>query len=187
MAGGRVIPRYTSLRPTSLADALAQREKARERKRKRLVKQKQLQLGPQKSVLFKQLDHLCSLIVRRRDRRKYAGLCLVCVAKKKLGFTNESPRPIEVCYHVIPRAGLAIRWKLLNMLGSCSACNLGEKWSRTNPVLAERYRQIHCYLLGPETLADLERQGKERTNFSTADLIERRESLKKILETGEYQ
>lgn len=135
-----------------------------------------------RTALYKQLDHLCKLIAIRRDRKREAGYCLVCVAKRQLGFGHEVLRPITTPYHVMPRGDKAVRWDLRNIIGTCAACNWGELKSRSTAARKAKMRQIHSYILGEPVLLDLEALAKTTAKFSMADLLELRDRLKAILE-----
>lgn len=137
---------------------------------------------PDKTTLTAQLDHLTSLLVRRRDRIVHAGLCLICIAKQQLGLLDRAPEPIELCYHIQPRGDRKTRWDLRNMVGACSRCNDGERWSRAKASLRARYRAIHAHIVGEAVLIDLEKLSTETAKYSTADLIEMRDQRKAQLE-----
>ena len=163
---------------------MAKQEKAKERRKKRTSKRRELGFGPDRTTVRAQLDHLWSLAIRRRDRKVYAGLCLVCVIKRLLGFKTDSANPIEVAYHVLPRGNDTTRWLLENGVGACGPCNEGEKWSRSGgrAVVKKRYRQIHIELIGEKKLLELEALAEQTADFSTADLIELRDKLKALVE-----
>ncbi len=129
------------------------------------------------------LDHLTSLYVRRRDRGVHAGLCLVCKAKEKLGLLDRAAQPIGLAYHVFPRADMAIRFDLRNVIGACSMCNEGERWSRTRASLRDRYKQIHIEIVGWDVYEELEWRARTTVQFSVAELIAKCEELK--LKMGE--
>ncbi len=171
-----------SLRASSWAEAVAQQQRALERRRKRLARRKEIGTGPDRTTIRAQLDYLYSLAIRRRDRRVFSGVCLVCKAKQALGLMTDTARPIEVCYHIVPRGDDMTRWHMDNAVGACSRCNNGERWSRTRESLRARYRQIHVYLLGESKLSELEALSRKTADFSTADLIEKRDILKRIVE-----
>lgn len=136
-----------------------------------------------KTLLFKQLDHLCKLIVFRRDMKRFSGYCLVCVIKRELGLTKEPPRPITTPYHVLPRGDKAVRWDIRNVIGSCGGCNYGELKSRATSAGKARMRVIHSLIVSETVLLDLEALAKTTVHFSTADLIALRDKLKAQLES----
>lgn len=127
------------------------------------------------------LDHLTSLYVRRRDRGVHAGLCLVCVAKQRLGLLDRAPEPIQVAYHIMPRADQATRWHLQNVIGACVRCNGGEKWSRTRASLRDRYKDIHIEIVGFQVYEELEQLAKTTADFSVADLLAKCDELKRLM------
>ena len=127
------------------------------------------------------LDHLTSIYVRRRDRGLYAGLCLVCKAKEKLGRLGREVHPITLAYHVLPRADMAVRFDLRNVIGGCSACNDGERWSRTRASLRDQYKEIHQEIIGFDVYEELEHLAKTTVHFTVADLIAKCDELKKLM------
>ena len=130
------------------------------------------------------LDHLTSLYVRRRDRGIHAGLCLVCVAKQRLGLLDRAPEPIEVAYHILPRAEQPTRWDLRNIIGACKRCNQGELWSRARASLRDRYKEIHTEIVGFTVYEELENLSRTMADFSVADLLAKCDELKKLMENG---
>lgn len=142
---------------------------------------KPMPIAVTRTLVKKQLDHLCSLIVRRRDAKLYAGYCLICVTKRSLGLAV-ALRPIAVCYHIQPRGDEAVRWDLRNQIASCAPCNYAELMSRSRSVWRERTRQIHVAIIGADVLAELEAKARTIAKFSTANLISMRDQLKAQLE-----
>lgn len=175
-----IIPEGMTIKEYYARDA--QRKKRRALAAKFNAKMSGKAVTPDKSTLIAQLDHITSLLVRRRDRLVHAGLCLVCVAKQALGLLDRAPEPIELCYHVLPRGDKMTRWDLRNMIGACRRCNDGERWSRTKASLRARYRAIHAYILGEAVLQELEKLSTETAHYSTADLITMRDERKAQLE-----
>lgn len=129
-----------------------------------------------------QLDHLYSLVIRRRDRKARDGYCLVCCVKRDLGFSVALPNPISNCYHILPRGDDSVRWHPENAVGSCWPCNAGEKWARGKDSSRAKYRAIHAGLIGLDRLTELEALAKTRANFTTAELVAKRDELKSVLE-----
>lgn len=133
----------------------------------------------------KQLDSICSLIVRRRDVKRFSGFCVICVTKRETGLGRGAAlRPIAVCYHILPRGDESTRWDLRNMIGTCAPCNYGELMSRSTSAQKARMRAIHSAILGEDVLVELEDKAATIAKFSTADLIARRDELKAYLEAG---
>lgn len=178
-----MIQRYTSLRAVSIKDHYAKEAKAAERRRKRMAKRRELGLGPDRTTVKARLDHLHSLAIRRRDRKVHGGLCLVCMAKARMGIMNYPPQPIELAYHIVPRGDENTRWRMDNAVGACSRCNYGELHSRERESTKALYRSIHIVLLGSEAkLLELERLSRLHSDLSTAALLVMCETMKKIVE-----
>lgn len=188
-----MIPRYKSPNPKTILEYYEARQKRTERRARRKgnalfqAKIKGIDVLTSKTVLKKQLDDLTSIIVRRRDRLVHAGLCLVCMVKERMCILKRKPNPITQSYHIIPRGDFMTRWLLQNQVGSCWACNMGEKESRHRRSAQELYKRIHVELLGGgdigrAQLADLEYQATLRANFSVQDLIAKRDEMKALLE-----
>ncbi len=140
-----------------------------------------------RTSLKAQLDHLVSLIVRRRDRCLHAGLCRVCIVKERMCILKRSPLAITQAYHILPRGDSMTRWDLRNVVGSCWPCNFAEKESRNRVSSKLLYERIHIELLGGGTvgrgvLSDLEYLASQTAQYSTSDLIAKRDEFKKILE-----
>ena len=138
-------------------------------------------IRPKLSIVKRQLDDLFSIIVRQRDRRIHFGYCLVCWTKRELGFSGDQPRPIECCYHILPRADTIIRWHPHNGIGACGPCNQGELWSRASSKLRARYREIHSAIIGLGNLVELEQLALVGVKPTLEDLIDKREEFKKVL------
>ena len=122
-------------------------------------------IKPSRKTLIAQLDTLCGLVVKRRDKMKN-GVCIICKA-----------RPIQVWYHIIPRASHMTRWDLRASVGACAPCNMGEKWHRL------AYRHKHVEIFGREIIEELEALSRQRSHFSIADLIEKRDEFMAMLAT----
>lgn len=187
-----MIPRYKSPSPKSVAEYYAAKQRAAERRSRRKgnadfqAKIKGIDVLTSKTVLKKQIDDITSIIVRRRDRKVHAGLCLICMIKQRMCILKRSPNPITQSYHIIPRGDLMTRWMLINQVGSCWACNMGEKESRHRRSSQDLYRRIHIELLGggvigQARLEDLEYMANQRTDWSLQDLIEKRDDFKSLL------
>lgn len=188
-----MIPRYKSPSPKSLLEYYEARQKRTQRAKRRKgnalfqAKIKGIDVLTSKTVLKKQLDDLTSYIVRRRDRLVHAGLCLVCMVKERMCILKRKPNPITQSYHIIPRGDFMTRWLLINQVGSCWPCNVGEKESRHRKSAQDVYERIHIELLGGgdigrARLEDLVYQAKLRANFSVQELIAKRDEMKAILE-----
>jgi len=177
-----LIPRYNSFRPRTIKEYYASMERAAARRKKRMAKRRELGIGPDRTTVIAQLDHFTSLLVIRRDRKVHSGLCLVCMAKQRLGLLHRAPEPIQCAYHVLPRGDGLVHWDLRNIIGACFRCNLGELHSRAKSSLRARYRKIHIEIITEPVLVDLERLAGETADYSTADLIAMRDERKSQLE-----
>lgn len=177
----------------TLAEALAQRQRAKERAQRRvgnvrfIAKMQGVDVMASRTTVKKQIDDITSLIVRRRDRKKHGGLCLVCMVKEKMCILKRSPNRIDLAYHIIPRGDKMTRWDLRNMVGACGPCNFGELWSRSRASTKALYRRIHIELLGggfvgEEALQDLEYMADQTVQRSRNDLIVIRDAFKSQLE-----
>ncbi len=169
------------------------RQRAAERRKRRKsnvefqAKIKGIDVLETRTVVKAQLDHYTSLIVRRRDMKIHAGLCLVCMAKQKMCILKRAPNPITQAYHIVPRSDALTRWDLRNVVGSCWACNFGEKESRNRQSTKELYRRIHIEILGGgviglSALNDLEYLATQPAKFSTPELVSKRDERKLLLE-----
>lgn len=188
-----MIQRYKSASPKSIMEYYEARQRAAARRKRRKgnalfqAKIKGIDVLTSKTVLKKQIDDLTSIIVRRRDRLVHAGLCLVCMVKERMCILKRKPNPITQAYHIIPRGDFMTRWDLINQVGSCWPCNMGEKESRHRRSAQELYRRIHIDLLGggivgSDRLRDLEYLAEQRANYSVQDLIAKRDGFKALLE-----
>ncbi len=188
-----MIQRYKPASPKSILEYYEARQRATDRRKRRkgnalfIAKIKGIDVLETRTVVKAQLDHLSSLIVRRRDMRVHAGLCLVCMAKQKMCILKRAPNPITQAYHIVPRGDFLTRWDLRNQVGSCWSCNFGEKESRNRQSTKDLYRRIHVELLGggvigADVLHDLEYLATQTTKYSTAELIAKRDELKSHLE-----
>lgn len=123
-------------------------ERAAERKAKRKIKRHELAKAKDAlkpfTVLLKQADTLFSLFIRMRDKWLFNGLCVIC-----------NIRPIEVCFHWITRAEMAIRFHPDNASGTCSGCNYREVRDRRFKT-KEFFRSVHIGLIGEERRAAIE-------------------------------
>lgn len=188
-----MIQRYKSVSPKTILEHYEARQRAADRRKRRKgnalfqAKIKGIDVLETKTLVKAQLDHLSSLIVRRRDRLVHAGLCRVCIVKQRMCILKRNPNPITQAYHIVPRGDFLTRWNLVNQVGSCWPCNMGEKESRNRKSAEDMYRRIHIELLGGgdigrNRLDDLEYLAKQRANFSIKDLIAKRDEMKSILE-----
>lgn len=142
-------------------------------------------LSPSLKDLGKQLDAITSIIVRMRDKRKTGGICLVCIAKKRLGWIADRPaNPIMLSYHVISRGHRRIRWDLENQVGACAACNQWESLSRRQAP--EQVRAVHVELLGPLRLAELEERSRQDFEWDRASAVELLARYEAMLAEGYY-
>lgn len=128
------------------------------------------QLRPENTILAGEelttiLDILFSQWVRLRDIARY-GRCRIC-----------ETRPIEVCYHVIPRGANSIRWAEDNGWGACGECNTREQQNR------ESYKILHRQIMGDEAYEALAQRGREIADWSIEKMIELRGELLKKIET----
>lgn len=121
------------------------------------------------------LDQVFSIFIRIRDNRKY-GHCVIC-----------RNAPIAVCFHFLPRGNLAVRWEPDNAVGACTACNYHEHMNRGRAYSDERYRDLHISLIGKERREELEKLAKTKFKKSTAELVEMKNNLEKILNQGDKQ
>lgn len=138
-------------------------------------------LLPSRKTIRAKLDAITSLFVRMRDKKLYNGRCLVCQAKKRLGFIQDrKPNLIELAYHVQRRGREAVRWSLHNIVGACSACNHWEKLTRYQQP--ETVRKVHIELVGAERHAQLEEAANAGAKYSTAELRHMFEQRKMLME-----
>lgn len=152
-------------RPKTLAEAIQGSQRSKERRAKRSAKRREMGMGPTRTTVRAQLDHLWSLVIRRRDRIANAGYCLICRV-----------RPIQVAYHIVPRADDTTRWDLENGVGACCECNYAEQMNRL------KYRYKHIEIFGEKKIDMLEKKSRGMAKFSLADLISMRDALKAKLE-----
>lgn len=175
-----IIPKGMSIRDYYERDG--QRKKRRKLVQKFNSKMSGKPIHPEKSTIKAQLDHITSLLVRRRDRLVHAGLCLVCMAKQRLGLLDRAPEPIALAYHILPRGDGLLHWDLRNIIGACVRCNGGELWSRTKASLRDRYERIHIEIVGDDVYEALKELSGKESHYTTADLIAMRDERKLILE-----
>ncbi len=177
----------------TLEQALAQRQRAKARAQRRagnvrfIARMQGVDVLESRTTLKKKIDDIASLIVRRRDLKAHAGLCLVCVVKERMCILKRSPNRIELAYHIVPRGDTMTRWDLRNMVGACGPCNQGELWSRATASRKALYARIHAELLGGGeigrvALHDLEYLATQTLKMDRAQLIEKRDELKSFLE-----
>ncbi len=169
-------------------DALKSQQNARRRKRAANVafnaKIAGRPISASRTLLKKQLWAITSLLVRRRDRMRFAGYCLICVIKEQLGLLRRAKNPIQCAYHVFPSGDAAVQYDLRNIVGACHACNDGEMHSRhsNKTSFRQRYEAIHLALLGHELYSELERLAGTTAQHSTADLKQMYDERKAQLE-----
>lgn len=157
------------------------------RKAKRMEKAALLGLGPDNSVLRGQINDLWSIIIRRRDNRLYDGWCRICLIKYEvIGREYGKIRRIEQGYHIVPRGDDAVRWLLINGVGSCGPCNYGEKMSRERESSRMAYREIHVALIGEPALKEIERLANTTIHFAHTDLLDKREEFRRRIRIGDY-
>lgn len=188
-----MIRRYKSVSPKTLLEGYEARQRAADRAKRRAsnvrfnAKLKGVDVLASRTTLKKQIDDITSLIVRMRDKKAHGGLCLVCVVKERMCILKRSPNHIQLAYHIVPRGDTMTRWDMRNMVGACAPCNQGELWSRSRQSTKMVYERIHVELLGGgiiglEALHDLEYLATQTLKLSNADLIAKRDELKKFLE-----
>lgn len=97
-------------------------------------------------------DVLFSLYIRLRDKKNH-GVCRICFK-----------RPIECCYHLIPRSRLVTRFDPNNAVGACHGCNFGEQKHRLV------YRDKHIKIFGKDFYEALEDKARPLVKFSAHDL-----------------
>lgn len=117
-----------------------------------------------RKALVKKLDGIFSFYIRLREKYR-TGWCFVC-----------GKRPIEICYHFIPRGRYATRWLPEAACGGCKPCNCGEQFHRL------MYRDKHIALLGREAYEALEAKARELPKFSRADLQEMCDGFRRKIE-----
>jgi len=130
-------------------------------------KRKYVKKTPRQLLILK-LDNLFSFYIRLRDKRLYGGICPLC-----------SKRPIEVCFHHIPRGNYKIRWDPMNATGSCKGCNMLEFMKRN---LDFRFDDWHIRTHGQEVWDRLNRLKRETAKFSQDDLQELCDDFRKRIE-----
>ncbi len=135
-----------------------------------------------RTVLKKRLWDITSLLVRRRDVKRFGGYCLICVIKEQMGLLYRAKNTIQCAYHVFPAGDAAVQYDLRNIVGACHACNDGEMHSRhsNHDSLRQRYRAIHQALIGWELYAILEKLAgticKQPSNVELKEMYEERKS-----------
>ncbi len=112
------------------------------------------------------LDHLWSLVVRKRDAKKTGGLCRIC-----------GVRPGTCAYHIIPKQrGDMLRWDLRNGCLACGPCNYAEMINRS------LYQDDHHpRIFGAALIDELKTLAKVMVHFSMPDLKQKEIELKKEL------
>ena len=143
-------------------------------------------LQESRSLVKKRLWAIISLYVRRRDRGRFAGYCLICATKDALGLLHRPMNPIQCAYHIFPSGDAGVQWDLRNIVGACHACNEGEMFSRHSNSTSRRelYRKIHLALLGPDLYEELHRLSGENVQYSTAELQQMYLDIKQKMEAG---
>ncbi len=112
-----------------------------------------------------ELDALFSTWVRMRDALN-GGRCRIC-----------QTRPIEVCYHVIPRGAHAVRWAEDNGWGACGECNTKEQQNR------EHYKTLHRQMMGDADYEALVARARIVEPWDIVKLTELREVLRNQIES----
>lgn len=142
-----------------------------ERKTKRQAKAKEIWAKKPKSwnaaAIKKELDAICSIVVRRRDSKKTGGLCVF-----------NCGRPIQCAFHFIRKSrSLKLRYDLRNIVGSCMACN-GYMEHCEGPFWTW-YAKTH----GIEKMESLQIESHGAANWPRSKFAEIRAFLKKELES----
>ena len=106
-------------------------------------------------------DSICSKVVRLRDARRFAGICPLC-----------NTRPIEVCFHFIPRGNTSVRFEWDNLVGSCGPCNYGEHMNRGKTYSDDKFRAFHIALVGEARVEQLEAQARQQFKKSAAEMAD---------------
>jgi hypothetical protein len=146
-----------------------QQERAEKRRAKRednarfIAQIKGEVLNPQRADIEAALDKLFSEWIRLRDE---AGRCRICEV-----------RPVEVCYHIIPRGAHSIRWSEDNAWGACGRCNSAEQQNRPH------YKDLHRQIMGDVAYAQLVARSREIADWTTEQLTTLRDVLKHQIET----
>lgn len=114
------------------------------------------------STITNRLDHLTSLIVRKRDKA-----CVICGS-------TQNPQ----CGHFISRMFIATRWDLSNCHQQCSGCNMTHE---VDPVPYTLFIQREYGDQYPATLSALAHQTKVLKRAERLALeIELKEELRKL-------
>lgn len=159
----------------------AARKAKRADNRRFIAKAQGKHIQPDRKLARKKLDDLTSMIVRLRDKKIAGGLCLVCLAKKRLGMIQDrAAEYIYLAYHIERRGKEAVRWDLDNIVGACRRCNEWERFTRyQNPDLV---RRVHVEVIGEAKLTAIEMAGKAGAKYSTAEILLMYEQRKAMLE-----
>lgn len=136
-----------------------------------IAKMKGKKLEASRSTLVAQIDGFWSIIVRRRDMKLYGPNCRSC--KWRTGTT--------ACHKVPKQRGYAVRWLLINGYLGCSSCNFSEVMNRS---LWQNKRFV--IIFGQSEMDELNRIARTKKQFSDADLIELRDTFKRLIQTGSY-
>ena len=120
-----------------------------------------------RQLLIKALDDLFSFFIRLRDKKYSGNICRIC-----------GKRPIEVCYHILPKVstGHVLRWDPDNAVGSCSPCNGAEYWHRL------KYADKHIELFGRKFYNALKARARKKVKYSMADLREIKLEIQRKIE-----
>lgn len=124
--------------------------------------------GVSRKALVDDLDHLTSMIVRIRDKRRTGGMCVFGCG-----------RPIQCAFHFITRSKHIVRWDLDNLVGSCHAENYENEY---NP---SKFISWYIAQNGLEKWEALVAKSRKRANngagFSVEDLLKLRRELQEKL------
>ena len=155
----------------SWADKMAEaKDKSALQRQKRRKKAFHLWGAHSRGIVRNQLWDAFSLYIRIRDRKLNGGRCMVGKACLGLGL-------IEVAYHIEPQvSGDATRYDEECVVGSCAACNYGEQCNR------KKYRIWHIEKFGSELVNRLEEKSRTIKQYTTAELVEKRDYYRRKLE-----
>ena len=160
-----------------LSEYMAKKREAESRKQKR--KEKAAVLWPKKIKRGKSPSHadlekkrwtIFSILIRRRDNKRYSGKCFFC-----------RKGPIEAAGHLISRQRLSTRYDLWNVFGVCNACNFKDRFQ-------EGYHDqcVSVYILnfGPVKYQELVALSRSVLHESKADIIEATRKFERMVQTG---
>ena len=137
----------------SLAEYLAAKIKAKERKAKRRAKRVELKIGDlaTKGDMKKKIVRALGLL----DRKTNGNACRI----------HGSPCVGNTAYHLCPQGrGDAARFLPENVVWACKAANYGEFRNRS------LYREKHCAIFGRASIERIESIATGTAHFSSADL-----------------